>query len=206
MDSVTANQLALSLRADASVCRDFAIMRGNDTILTEVSRLALNQASYDGAFRLYGRDDLVLELDSDLQKSYSYITDSCEDTSVQVYRARLRHDNRKVQVVRYCRSERFRVDVARLKKIWHPNVRPLLGYSRLDPAASFLVTDAQDTRPWEEVLMSVQGSTRIRYYLQALAQTYSTYSYLVSDLGYCWQRDRSHPAPAHIRFSRQPCL
>ncbi len=88
---------------------------------------------------------------------------------MQVYRARLRHDNRKVQVVRYCRSERFRVDVARLKKIWHPNVRPLLGYSRLDPAASFLVTDAQDTRPWEEVLMSVQGSTRIRYYLQAVS-------------------------------------
>ncbi len=55
MDSVTANQLALSLRADASVCRDFAIMRGNDTILTEVSRLALNQASYDGAVGAYRR-------------------------------------------------------------------------------------------------------------------------------------------------------
>ena len=93
---------------------------------------------------------------------------SCEDNTVQVYRARLRQDNRKVHVVRYCRPDSFQIDVARLKKNWHPNVRPLLGYSRSDPVASFIVTDAQDTRPWEEVLMSVQGSTRIRYYLQAV--------------------------------------
>ncbi|RPD79319.1 hypothetical protein L226DRAFT_246649 [Lentinus tigrinus ALCF2SS1-7] len=198
MDSLSANQLALARRADDAMYRDMAIMRGNDNVLAELSRLAMNQSSYDGVFRLYGRDDLVLELDKESQKPYSYLTNTCEDSSMQVYRARLRQDNRKVQVVRYGDPSRFQKDVARLKKNWHPNVRPLLGYSRSDPVASFIVTDAQETRPWEEVLMSVQGSTRIRYYLQALVQSYSAFSYLVSDLGYCWQRDR-------VRYLQYPC-
>ncbi|KAI0718339.1 hypothetical protein C8T65DRAFT_737276 [Cerioporus squamosus] len=189
MDSVTLNQLALARRADDAKCRDLAILRGNDNILAEVSRLSQSQVLYDGAFRLYGRDDLVLELDPDPQRPY---TNPYEDTTMQTYRARLRQDNRKVHVVRYCRPEQYHVDIMRLKKNWHPNVRPLLGYSRPDPVASFIVTDAHDSRPWEEVLVSVQGSTRIRYYLQALIQSYSTFSYLVSDLGYCWQRDRTY--------------
>ena len=48
IDLVTANQMALARRADDAMCRDLAIMRGNDDILAEMSRLALQQPSYDG--------------------------------------------------------------------------------------------------------------------------------------------------------------
>lgn len=49
VSDISADQQALVRRADDAASRDLAILRGNDSILAEVSRLAMGQLpAYDG--------------------------------------------------------------------------------------------------------------------------------------------------------------